>query len=207
MISEKDSIGGHLGTFWIHNLPSSRHPTYIQVLIFLYPAFSTGHTWYRSWKNRKNKLHSLLSKLALAHSITFSQFIFLCCGVVMTFWNITEIAAFLTLVHATTTSFVRWSFGWLVYVFYSVTSLLLPQWSSDLKYGPCPPARSTQHGNRLHLLLSHFNSSVLPPFTIVLSSVKFQGLKGGSGSRMRPIDMTKRNGHIHRRDLYRFTLW
>ena len=42
------------------------------------------------------------------------------------------------------------SVGWLVgrsvtfYFFYDSyfwTSLLLPKWSSDLKYGPCPPAR------------------------------------------------------------------
>ena len=42
------------------------------------------------------------------------------------------------------------SVGWLVgpsvtfyffYVFTFLTSLLLPKWSSDLKYGPCPPAR------------------------------------------------------------------
>ena len=49
---------------------------------------------------------------------------------------------------------VRWSVGWLVsrsvgqsvtfyffYDFYFWTSLLLPKWSSDFKYGPCPPAR------------------------------------------------------------------
>ena len=28
------------------------------------------------------------------------------------------------------------------YDFISLTSLLLPKWSSDLKYGPCPPARN-----------------------------------------------------------------
>ena len=38
------------------------------------------------------------------------------------------------------------SVGWSVtlyffYDFYFWTSLLLPKWSSDLKYGPCPPAR------------------------------------------------------------------
>ena len=27
------------------------------------------------------------------------------------------------------------------YVFYSLTVLLLPKWSGDLKYGPCPSAR------------------------------------------------------------------
>ena len=42
---------------------------------------------------------------------------------------------------------VGWSVGWLVghtllfYDFYFWTSLLLPKWSSDLKYGPCPPVR------------------------------------------------------------------
>ena len=40
------------------------------------------------------------------------------------------------------------SVGWLVghtlfffYDFISLTSLLLPKWSGNLKYGPCPPAR------------------------------------------------------------------
>ena len=38
------------------------------------------------------------------------------------------------------------SVGWSVtfyffYEFYFRTSLLLPKWSGDLKYGPCPPAR------------------------------------------------------------------
>ena len=28
-----------------------------------------------------------------------------------------------------------------LYDFISLTSLLLPKWSGDLKYGPCPPAR------------------------------------------------------------------
>ena len=28
----------------------------------------------------------------------------------------------------------------LFYDFYSLTLLLLPKWSGDLKYGPCPPA-------------------------------------------------------------------
>ena len=38
---------------------------------------------------------------------------------------------------------VWWSVGHtlLFYDFYFLTSLLLPKWSSDLKYGPCPPAR------------------------------------------------------------------
>merc|ERR1712105_195421 len=47
------------------------------------------------------------------------------------------------------------SVGWLVgqshftffYDFISLTSLLLPSWSGDLKYGPCPPARD--FGNRV----------------------------------------------------------
>ena len=29
----------------------------------------------------------------------------------------------------------------LFYDLYSLTSLFRPKWSSDLKYGPCPPAR------------------------------------------------------------------
>ena len=41
---------------------------------------------------------------------------------------------------------VGWLVGWSVtlyffYDFISLTSLLLPKWSGDLKYGPCPPAR------------------------------------------------------------------
>ena len=41
---------------------------------------------------------------------------------------------------------VGWSVGWSVtlyffYDFISFISLLLPKWSGDLKYGPCPPAR------------------------------------------------------------------
>ena len=35
--------------------------------------------------------------------------------------------------------------------FYSLTSLLLPKWSSDLKYGPCPPARD--FGSRVSSLV------------------------------------------------------
>ena len=36
---------------------------------------------------------------------------------------------------------VGWSHFTFFYDFISLTSLLLPKWSSDLKYGPCPPAR------------------------------------------------------------------
>ena len=41
---------------------------------------------------------------------------------------------------------VGWSVGWSVtlyffYDFISLTSLLLPKWSGNLKYGPCPPTR------------------------------------------------------------------
>ena len=35
---------------------------------------------------------------------------------------------------------VGWSNFTFFYDFISLTSLLLPKWSSDLKYGPCPPA-------------------------------------------------------------------
>ena len=57
--------------------------------------------------------------------------------------------------------------GWLVgrlvtlyffYDFISLTSLLLPKWSGDLKYGPCPPARD--FGSRVSSLVpkkSHMN--------------------------------------------------
>ena len=49
------------------------------------------------------------------------------------------------------------SVGWSVtlyffYDFYFWTSLLLPKWSSDLKYGPCPPARD--FGSRVSGLVS-----------------------------------------------------
>ena len=36
--------------------------------------------------------------------------------------------------------------------FYSLTSLLLPKWSSDLKYGPCPPHAT---GVAVYPVLSH----------------------------------------------------
>ena len=48
-------------------------------------------------------------------------------------------------VHATTTRFVHRSVGWSVtlnfFLWFYLTSLLLPKWTSDLKYGPSPPAR------------------------------------------------------------------
>ena len=55
---------------------------------------------------------------------------------------------------------VVWSVGWSVtlyffYVFYSVTSLLQPKWSSDRKYGPCPSARD-------------FGSRIRPCFLCIL---------------------------------------
>ena len=55
-----------------------------------------------------------------------------------------------------TPGLVCWSVGQLVglsvtsyffYDFYFLSSLLLPKWSSDLKYDPCPPARDL--GSRL----------------------------------------------------------
>merc|ERR1712121_522024 len=36
---------------------------------------------------------------------------------------------------------VTFYFFYFFYDYYFWTSLLLPKWSSDLKYGPCPPAR------------------------------------------------------------------
>ena len=56
---------------------------------------------------------------------------------------------------------VGWSVGWLIgqsvtlyffYDFISLTSLLLPKWPGDLKYGPCPPARDL--GSRVSGLVS-----------------------------------------------------
>ena len=54
---------------------------------------------------------------------------------------------------------VRWlvSHTFLFFYFYFWTSLLLPKWSSDFKYGPCPPARD--FGSRvsgLVPLMTHF---------------------------------------------------
>ena len=55
---------------------------------------------------------------------------------------------------------VGWLVGWSVtlyffYDFISLTSLLLPKWSNDLQYGPCPPARD--FGNRVSgLVFFHF---------------------------------------------------
>ena len=50
-----------------------------------------------------------------------------------------------------TPRFVRRSL--LFYDFYFWTSLLMPNWSSDLKYGPCPPARD--FGSRVSGLVYH----------------------------------------------------
>ena len=50
--------------------------------------------------------------------------------------------------------------GWYVghtllfYVSYHMMSLLLPKWSSDLKYCPCPPARDW--GSRVSGLVTHY---------------------------------------------------
>ena len=53
------------------------------------------------------------------------------------------------------------------YDFTSLTPLLLPEWSSDLKYGPCPPTRD--FGSRvsgLVFLRSSFLHSLLSPFNL-----------------------------------------
>ena len=46
-------------------------------------------------------------------------------------------------VHQSVSQLVGWSVHhillFMIFIFF--TSLLLPKWSSDLKYGPCPPAR------------------------------------------------------------------
>jgi len=63
---------------------------------------------------------------------------------------------------------VGWSVGWLVgrsvtfyffLRFYSLTSQLLPKWSSDLKCGPCPPARD--FGSRVSGLVKSGSHSSL----------------------------------------------
>ena len=53
----------------------------------------------------------------------------------------------------------RWphiALGRLVYEFHFWTSLLLPKWSGDLKYGPCPPARDL--GSRVSGLVCNNDS-------------------------------------------------
>ena len=84
---------------------------------------------------------------------------------------------------------VGWSVGRLVgrshftffYDFISLTSLLLPKWSGDLKYGPCPPARD--FGSRVsglvhqtraffHLLLCAFKSVTLEFHPFLFSTEK-----------------------------------
>ena len=66
----------------------------------------------------------------------------------------------------TTPRFVRRSVGWshvtFFYDFYLWTSLLLPKWSSDLKYGPCSPARD--FGSRVYGLVdinSHVHATLI----------------------------------------------
>ena len=59
---------------------------------------------------------------------------------------------------------VSWLVGWSVtlcffYDFISLTSLLLPKWSGDLKYGPSPPARN--FGSRVSGLVLVFAVVVL----------------------------------------------
>ena len=68
---------------------------------------------------------------------------------------------------------VGWSVGLSVcrshftffYDFISLTSRLLPKWSSDLKYGPCPPARD--FGSRVSSLVSFL--SLLPLLSLLFS--------------------------------------
>ena len=64
---------------------------------------------------------------------------------------------------------VGWSVGrsvgrsvtlYFFYDFISLTSLLLPKWSGDLKYGPCPPARD--FGSRVSGLVTHSKSQKWP---------------------------------------------
>ena len=85
-------------------------------------------------------------------SIYFSYSCFLLASVVCLSIGSIFLLSFFSRVHATQQPAL--SVGWLVgllvgwsvklYFFYdyvSLTSLLLPKWSGDLKYGPCPPAR------------------------------------------------------------------
>ena len=78
------------------------------------------------------------------------------------------ITSFSRVLRDSTPHFVRrlvcWSVGHtlLFHDFYFLTSLLLPKWSSDLKYGPCPPARD--FGSRVSGLVFwaklHFNQYI-----------------------------------------------
>ena len=71
------------------------------------------------------------------------------------------------------------SVGWLVgrlvtlyffYDFYFRTSLLLPKWSNDLKYGPCPPARD--FGSRVSGLVVSLSQSLCLSIKKLLKSKK-----------------------------------
>ena len=53
------------------------------------------------------------------------------------------------------------------FMFFSVTSLLLPKWSSDLKYGPCPPARD--FGSRVSCLVSCDHATLKEALSVRLS--------------------------------------
>ena len=73
---------------------------------------------------------------------------------------------------------VSLSVGWSVtfhffYEFYFLTSLLLPKWSRDLKYGPCPPARDW--GSRVSGLVCFLSSSLSfrASFSLTLNNFVF----------------------------------
>ena len=72
---------------------------------------------------------------------------------------------FLFACHTTTSRFVGWSVRLFVTLYFfwflrSLASLLLPKWSSDLKYGPCPPARD--YGSCVSGLVSfHFRVQII----------------------------------------------
>ena len=56
---------------------------------------------------------------------------------------------------------VGWSHFTFFYDLISLTSLLLPKWSGDLKYGPCPPARD--FGSRVSGLVTLMFFYMHPP--------------------------------------------
>ena len=69
---------------------------------------------------------------------------------------------------------VGWSVGWSHFTFFnyfSLTSLLLPKWSGDLKYGPCPPARD--FGSRVSGLVFILASLLITDFFSLFLSGKF----------------------------------
>ena len=118
------------------------------------------------------------SRFILSHQIQFLfQFI------PLTICNLTFLVACTRLYNPLCPS-ARWSVGWshftFFYDFISLTSLLLPKWSCDLKYGPCPPARGfgsrvsglvfflIPYGRRCYVSCKSLNLKVIIPMLYLL---------------------------------------